>query len=302
MADISEPLPSPAKHLILQAMTRLTLTLALAASIGAVAAPARAQTASQTGPAAPAVLKPVALGTVYDFYAVGLHTGELGITMHFDAVGYRLDFDFHTAGLYGALFRGQNHTLVEGRWTESGVLPLRYDSEGLWSGVPWITRITYTGGNPVVETLEPPREPERDPVPPEAARATIDSASAMALLIRHMAETGQCSGQARLFDGRRLMVLTSHDAGRETLAPSSRSPFSGTTLRCDFEGTLIGGVMHDHDKRLTRRGSAWFAALPQSPIPLPIRLDFETAWVASASMYLKTVTPLSAAAYAHAAP
>jgi hypothetical protein len=262
--------------------------------------------ASGHAPAAAQGLAPqdhVALATSYDFYALGFHTGKLDIAMHFDASGYRLDFDFRTAGLYGALFRGQNRTLVEGRWTAGGVMPLRYDSEGLWSGVPWITRITYAGGDPVVETLEPPREAERDPVPPEQTRATIDSASAMALLIRHMAETGRCSGEARLYDGRRLMVLTARDGGRETLAPSARSPFSGTTLRCDFEGKLIGGVMHDHDQtHLTRHGTAWFAALPQSPIPLPIRLDFETAWVASATMYLESVAPLPASAYAHAAP
>lgn len=247
--------------------------------------------------------KPVSLATSYDFYAVGLHTGMLAILLHFDASGYRLDFDFHTAGFYGAFFHGQNRTLVEGRWTADGVLPLRYDSMGVWSGVPWITRITYAGGTPVVEALEPPREPERDPVPSEETRATIDSASAMALLIRHMAETGSCNGTTKVYDGRRLMVLSAHDAGRDTLPPTSRSPFSGTTLRCDFEGRLIGGIMHDHDQnRLTRHGTAWFAALPHSPIPLPIRLDFETDWVSSAGMYLESVAPPPPSALAHAAP
>jgi len=141
-------------------------------------------------------------------------------------------------------------------------------------------------------------------VTPEEARQSIDSLSAMALLVHRVQQNGRCDGTASLYDGRRLMRLTARTVGTELVPRSSRSPYYGNAERCDFEGLLIGGIEHDKEEASTRRpkrGSAWFAVAAPGMPPLPIRMDFETIWFGTASMYLTNLRPRKAALAAGAA-
>ncbi len=276
--------------------------LATAAMPLVAALPAAAQTAAQTSAQTSAQ---ATVDADYAFYTAGLKTGALGTSLDLRPDGYRVKFDFHTAGLFSAFVHGQSETVAEGRWDGADAVPERYDSLGLWSGEKWQTLISYADQEPFVRALTPPREPDRDPVTPEEARQSIDSLSAMALLVHRVQQSGRCDGVARLYDGRRLMRLTAHTVGTELVPQSSRSPYFGKAERCDFEGLLIGGIEHDKEEGSTRRakhGSAWFAVAAPGMPPLPIRMDFETIWFGTASMYLTNIRPRKAALAAGAAP
>jgi hypothetical protein len=284
-------------------MNHRTLALLLGLvplALGAVPPPALAQ--SGAGPATPGA-EATTVDADYAFYTAGLNTGDLSAAIDLSPSGYRVKFNFHTAGVFGAFIHGQNETVVEGRWQGSDAVPERYDSVGLWSGQKWETAIDYADLEPFTRVLTPPREPDRDPVTPAQARQTLDSLSAMALMVRRVQLTGSCDGTARLFDGRRLMELTAHTVGNEDVPRSSRSPYWGTAQRCDFEGLLIGGFEHDKEESSTRRpkrGSAWFAAIAPGAPPMPIRMDFETLWFGTASMYLTAFHPQKSALVAGA--
>ena len=282
-------------------MKRAVLFLVLGVMPGALlltgADPALAQTAAGSG----GVFTGAGAASVdadYAFYTAGLNTGDLGTVIDLGPEGYRLKFAFHTAGLFSAFVHGQNETLVEGHWEGTEAVPERYDSTGLWSGEKWRTVIDYADQEPFVRTLIPPREPDRDTVTPTEARQSLDSVSAMALLVHRVQATGRCDGTARLFDGRRLMRLSAHTIGTEIVPRSSRSPYFGPAQRCDFEGVLIGGIEHDKEEASTlkpKRGSAWFAVAAPGMPPLPIRMDFETIWFGTASMYLTSLKARGAA-------
>jgi hypothetical protein len=239
-----------------------------------------------------------AVAADYAFYTAGLNTGDLATEIRLAPDGYHLKFAFHTAGLFSAFVHGQNETIVDGRFLGPDAAPEHYLSTGLWSGTKWETSIDYVDREPFVRALIPPREPDREAVSPAQARQSIDSVSAMALLVHRIELTGRCDGTAQLFDGRRLMRLTARTVGREIVPRSSRSPYFGEAQRCDFEGVLTGGFEHDREEASTRRtkhGSAWFTiAAPGTP-PLPIRMDFETIWFGTASMYLTALHPQTAA-------
>ena len=161
----------------------------------------------------------------------------------------------------------------------------------------------YQDGQPLIRTLVPPNEGEREPVPPAMERNTIDTLSAIALMIRHVQDSGRCEAHAVTFDGRRLIDVTAHTAGLQTLPRSDRSPFFGPTLRCDFEGRQLAGFRRGEDPAELGRpkhGSAWLAQVVPGAPPIPIRMNFETRWFGVATLYLTTAQGSAPAAVAGA--
>jgi hypothetical protein len=225
----------------------------------------------------------------YQLYVHGLRIGRLEAGLDLRAGKYRIEVAFRTFGLVGWLFRGHQLDIAEGRLGRLQPEPLRFSGDGFWHGAPRRVLIDYVGGQPVLRNLEPPIDDDREAVPPALQANTMDTLSAMVLLIRRIAATGRCEAAVDTFDGRRAVQFSARTVGEEDLEATRRSSFSGRALRCDFEGKLLAGF-HQQDseaeRRKKRHGSAWFAAaVPGAPL-LPVRIEFETTWFGDATMYL----------------
>jgi hypothetical protein len=149
------------------------------------------------------------------------------------------------------------------------------------------------GGNPVVRVLSPPVEQERTPIPVAETAHTIDTLSALALLIREVGQSGTCSGSVTTFDGRRLAQQTAHQSGDEVLPQTDRSIFAGKALRCDFEGRQLGGFVRNEDEddlRKPRHGTAWLADMVPGAPPVPVKVIFENKILGQVTLYLTAVT------------
>lgn len=138
-------------------------------------------------------------------------------------------------------------------------------------------------------TLKPNESGKRESVPAPLRMGTIDTASAMALLIRQMAEGRDCRLALKVFDGRRLIAFSAEPAGREQLGVTTRSFFHGPAERCDITGKMLAGFLRSDgpaERARINHGVAWFA----QPIPglpaLPVRISFSTKWFGAATMYL----------------
>ncbi len=237
----------------------------------------------------PAAAQAEAVHATYSAYATGLNVLNLDADFTLTPTTYRVHTVYCMAGTVGALFSGQQDTTVEGRFVAGRPVPQRFYSQGHLRGRPRVTLIDYPAGNPVVRTLVPPNEDEREPVPEALQAHTIDTISAMAQLMRQVAATGRCEGSATTFDGRRLSEITVRTVGMELIEPSSRSRFQGPALRCDFEGRLLAGFRRDDDPERMRRpqqGSAWFAAVTPGAAPIPVRLTFQAPVLGTATLYL----------------
>jgi hypothetical protein len=244
-------------------------------------------------PAAMAQPRAEALTFEFATYAAGLNVVNFEGSFTADERQYRLELTYHTAGVFGAVVHSDMDTRVNGVWTDNTVSPLQFYSWGHIRGVPRRSLIDYANGVPEIKDLQPPNEVEREPVPLAAQRDTVDSLSAIALLMRHVADTGRCDGSATTFDGRRLGRISVQTAGEETLTPSHGSQYSGPALRCDFVGQQLAGFRHDEDPEVVRqphRGSAWFASLTPGAVPVPVRLSFHTKWFGDAIAYLTKVS------------
>lgn len=230
----------------------------------------------------------------YEIYAHGLDVAELEAGFGFGRWNYQMQMSYRTTGLVGALFHGYQFSVVEGAWQGSRPAPLRFFGDGFWRGEPRRTLIDYDRGQPLIRTLIPPNDEERDPVPPQLQANSIDTLSALALLMRRVQDTGGCEADVRTFDGRRLAEISAHTVGDEILPATGRSMFSGRALRCDFDGRQLAGFVRDADQDQLRRpqhGSAWLAQVVPGAPRLPVRITFETRWFGAATMYLAKAGP-----------
>lgn len=229
----------------------------------------------------------------YATYVAGLTVMTMEADIALGTAGYRIDLASRTAGTYGALFRGETRTSAEGRWAGGLVAPQRYAVAGHWRGNPRRILIEYESGLPKVLKLQPPNEEERELVPGDLQRETVDQLSAAALLARRVTQSGRCEGEARTFDGRRLTEIAVSTGGWEELPPESRSSFAGRALRCDFNGRVLAGFFLKDDRAAAARpqtGSAWLASpVPGAPM-VPVRLRMDVRWIGSATMYLTGAT------------
>ncbi len=248
-----------------------------------------------TALAQPTVAQPATeLHAGYETYAVGVPVAQMQTSFGLGPTDYRIALAFHTTGLIGALFGGHQTSNVVGRWEGDRPQPLHFTGDGVWRGQARQIAIDYQGGEPLVRKLVPAQDAEREPVPAELQARSIDTLSAVALLMRRVAKTGRCDIEARTFDGRRAVDVAAHTVGPEPLEPSSRTTFAGTALRCDFEGRMLAGFLREGDQSALRKpqhGSAWFASVVPGAPPIPVRISFDTRWFGPATMYLTGAGP-----------
>ncbi len=260
-------------HKILLATALCCPTLALATGMGA---PAGGYTVEYTG------------------FSHGFMVLKFAGTLNLSDKGYAAHVTFHTAGMAAWMLRTDNDSEVAGSFQADQAAPSLFSGSGHLRGTARETRIAYTDGNPVVQVLTPPVERERTAVAPEQTRHTIDTLSAVAMLVHDVATTGRCDGTVTTFDGRRLAVQTSHTSGTESLPQTDKSMFAGPALRCDFDGQQLAGFVTNENQaslRKPRHGTAWLApVLPDAP-PVPVRVAFDNNILGQVTLYLTSAVP-----------
>lgn len=203
---------------------------------------------------------------------------------------YDVRLDFRTTGLVSTIVTSNSESHATGRFGGGAPTPIEFTSVGQRDGDPRRAVLAYDRGNPVVRTLVPNPEPQRDPVPPEQTLGTVDPMSAMAELLRSVNAGGRCDGRATTFDGRRVITFTAHTAGMQDLPRTGYSPYAGPALRCDVVSQQLAGFKHDRDEARMRRSqnaSAWFARLrPDGPLVL-VRATFPAIFFGTVTMYLQ---------------
>jgi hypothetical protein len=249
---------------------------------------------------------PAEIAASYSVYGAGLNTARLEVRLTFTPSSYQARLNYRTAGVFGAFFHAESSSLAQGLWHDDAVAPFHFAAVGRVQGSKRLTVIDYDAGQPLVRALAPANDVEREPVSPEMERNTVDTLSAMVLLVRRVQAAGRCDAHAATFDGRRLIDLTARTAGIQPVPRSGRSPYFGPALRCDFDGRQLGGFKYGEDPAELRRpkhGSAWLAQVVPGAPPVPIRLEFETRWFGLATVYLTqaSATPSATAPLAGAA-
>jgi hypothetical protein len=274
-----EPLRLLHRSMIYRAMWRRIVPAALSLAVSALRAMAAERGAEHAS---------------YSVFAAGLHVADVEAGFDLGATSYQMRLAYHTTGLIRFFYHGHQFNTVQGTWDGDSPEPEEFLGDGVWHGVHRITRIDYAHGQPKVRELIPPNEAERQPIPPDLRANTIDTLSALAELLRRVADTGHCETKVHTYDGRRVTEVSAHTVETDLIPPDGQSAYSGRALRCDFEGRMLAGFLLGSSVAAGDRplhGTAWLArVIPHMP-PLPVRMTFQTRWFGNATMFLIHAAP-----------
>jgi hypothetical protein len=238
---------------------------------------------------------PPGLRLHYQAYLAGFNVMEIHAGLAIGPRGYSVGLHFSTKGLIGAFLHGESRTLVEGAFQGAGVAPLRFVSAGVWRGQPRRVDITYRDGQPVVRTLVPADDGERDPVPPALQRNSVDTLSAIVLLLHAVVQSGQCTASATTFDGRRATMVSARTVGVELLPGDPHARFRGEATHCRIAGRQIAGFPRDAGAddavRRPQVADVWFAGVTAGGAAVPVLMSFDTRFFGHMTVYLTEVLP-----------
>ncbi|CAA9267710.1 MAG: hypothetical protein AVDCRST_MAG08-3026 [uncultured Acetobacteraceae bacterium] len=256
--------------------------VALAASVLSAPSPARAE----------AVL------ARYEVRARGLHVMQAEVLFDLSGPRYRVQTRVRPVGVAVAFAGGgEQVSSTEGSWRGADPQPRRHSSEGEWRGGRRAVQLDYAppaGGAPLLRVLEPPLEPEREPVPEALKRNTVDGLSAVAKLLRTVAQTGRCEGEAPVFDGRRRSDFRAWTESMDDL-PRGNGAFAGPALRCAFLGKLVAGRHAEQERENAGRPPQPVVAWVARPLPgraaVPVLIEMPTRWFGTIRVVLASVEP-----------
>jgi hypothetical protein len=215
----------------------------------------------------------------YSVHAAGLHVMEIEALLDLDDAEYLVRTHIRTTGLVGLFSHGDQVTEARGTWQGVRPVPDSYRVSGTWRGSPRQVVMDYLAGMPMLRALVPPNNGEREAVPAQLQRDTVDALSALAWLSRTVAATGRCDALAPVFDGRRRADYASRTIGVEALP--QQAGYAGQALRCALETRLIAGRLSDQDPMEAERpqpATAWLARVPSAPLPIPVRIELPSRW------------------------
>lgn len=250
-------------------------------------------------PVRPSYAAPAASGDLkltYNVYAHGLRAMQMVVQLRLRPSGYAIVLSYHTTGIANMINRSEVVSQASGSFDGARVVPARFDSQGYTRGAQRHSELAYHDGDPQV-MVEEPAEPDRDKVAAEATRGSIDTLSAVVLMLHGVLEGHGCGEQVTVFDGLRLSKVVATDAGQVQVESTDRSPYAGAAQRCDFVANQVGGILHDSDEAKSRRpmhGTASIA-VPQGSavnVPVPIRGGFENPMLGYGNLFLVKAEPL----------
>jgi hypothetical protein len=244
--------------------------------------------------AAPAGLAAQPVRATYEVHALGGVVMDLEARFEVTEGGYSVETKLRTRGLAAMFVSGEQVSRVRGSFAGGTPTPATYASEGTWNGRPRSITMSWQGGQPRVLDMIPPNEEEREPVPENMTRGTMDVLSALAGLALQVGRAGACDVGAPVFDGRRRSDFAVRTQGRAML-PAWRGAWQGEALRCEIEGRQVAGFHRDRERAAAvtpQRGTAWLAAPYAGAPAVPVRLDVPTRWFGTATAVLLRAEPL----------
>lgn len=207
-----------------------------------------------------------------------------------------------SAGPLNFLLRFKMQGEVAARIDGNRLQPLRYAtaSDGTFNQRR-ILMVWDEDGLPRTEVIPANEADDRDPVPLELTRATLDPTTAtIARALRPGAEP-PCRGSDPIFDGRRRYNLHFESVGIETLKPDSHSVYAGEAYKCTVRFERIAGYARKYEaesRKLEEQAThVWLTRARGVDVWLPVKLVSEwrlgeaVGHIASASLngavYLK---------------
>jgi Protein of unknown function (DUF3108) len=228
----------------------------------------------------------------YTLSAVGLTVLEITARLDVSDRGWRVEAQSQTTGAAAVFVRGAQTTLSEGLWRGAEAVPQRYRADGVWRGEQRRTHLDYEASRPVVRSMLPAIEPEREAVPDALLPGSTDTLSAIVWMARTAGMAGRCEGRRITYDGRRVQQWTLRTEGLQEVVAVGGS-YRAPALRCAITGQLLAGFRRDESRETSARptnGTVWLGVVSPHLPPIPVRMDVETRMFGTVRVDLTRVT------------
>jgi hypothetical protein len=231
--------------------------------------------------------EPVTL--TYTGYMAGLPVFSLTATVELPAgqgVGlvpgsgrYSLNADAATIGNFRLLYPYRATMVSTGNLAGATAAPKQFRSVADIVGKQEAVTLTYGKGGHVAIDAVPMTRQAQDAQARGFAHGTIDPASAVVAAVASFADTHQCSGTYKLFDGVRRYDLTLAQGGFADIAPLAQSYYDGSATECVATSTLLEGFAPAAAQSQFYPRSARLFMAPAIPgLPaVPVRIEAQNA-------------------------
>ncbi len=226
-----------------------------------------------------------AVGLDYKIYIGGLEALSATVSIGTDATRYDVEIKATTAGIIGKAIPWTIHIGSKGNVTGDTLQPIEHAQSSNFQGKDRSVTLTYDGKGGFLDRRIVPdaQEDQRDPVPPEMTRDTLDIVSGVLAGLRAVDRTGSCTSKVPVFDGRRRFDLIYTDDGHEKLEPSSVAMFGGDTLRCSVKVEPVAGFWRKNQKKFFSRRvngddqvvpiEVYIARVGAAGVEVPVRIE-----------------------------
>lgn len=221
----------------------------------------------------------------YALYVGGLSALDGAVELTSRPGGYEVNLAAETKGLIGWLTEWRTRSVSRGAWRGGEAATQEHESQNLWRGQTRSVSLRYDAARAASVTAVPDTAADdRDPIPPEMLRATLDPLSGFLVVMEALRRGEGCGRTIAAFDGRRWFDMRFRDLGPETLPPGGYSSFDGKARRCAVEYVAIAGYKRSPERNMFWRNSAgerppvqvWFAEVAPGAPPAPVRMEAET--------------------------
>lgn len=216
----------------------------------------------------------------FDVWTGGFRT--LDVTMDYSGDGDGAAYSGElTAILQGPLTYFGDYTLIleaDGQLSEEGLVPLVASMTQLEDDDKETRQIVYdANGIPTVTEVDKHGLKEHEPPQAALTKSNFDPLSGGLALIWLAAQTEQCEGVARVFDGKKLIEITGKNAGTKVVESSSYGLFSGEALVCEMSLKLLADGKKKPRQDEMPKGLKVFLARMEADGPLvPVRMEGES--------------------------
>ncbi|WP_455183425.1 DUF3108 domain-containing protein [Azospirillum palustre] len=229
----------------------------------------------------------------------------LDVTATLDVAGdrYRIAVSAVTGGTIGRLFSWRTDSESDGHVHGDDLRPDSHRQTSLLRGEPRNVTLTYGPQGDVSTSVTPPADKDdREPVPPDLQRGTLDPLTAVLDLLFAVGASEGCDRSLPVFDGRRRYDMVFSEVGRRIVDPSRYSIFSGVAQQCRVSYKPVAGYARSSSSgRFWQRNNPadrppvnlWLAPVAAGSPPLPVRLETDSDF-GSVVVHLTGVTPPAA--------
>ncbi len=225
----------------------------------------------------------------YQVYAGGLHAVEAKLTFSTNPQqnAYDINLDAYTRGWLNSLVPWQGSFQTIGHADQDTFIPKTHQSKSIWKGEAESKTFAYEKRNLVRLTLEEEGvKTDITKLDQSLTEETTDILSATFNVMNHTLESGKCSGESDVFDGKRRFTLFFRDKGEDVLTPSKYNIASGPARICIVEIEPKGGQWHKKPRgwlSIQEQGrqkgtlpSVWMGQVPGFNYAVPVKIKVKT--------------------------